>query len=219
MQHIVLLEAFENSEMPVLAVGTDRCIGYYNRATAELAGCDPGEGIGRPCWRFARLRTGSGAPFCGRDCPVLRGARAGRWPDVHPVLFQRRARDPIRFELLSFLLPPQRNGCWGVLHMLEPAHGPVSAIQPEIARPAIEPPIPAPARVDRRLSLLTIREKEILNALAEGLGVVRVAERLCISDFTVRNHIQHILHKLHLHRQVDAILMLLKKPSGAPPQE
>jgi len=224
MYRIVPLDAFEGSELPVLAVDADGFIRYYNPATAELVGCDPGEGIGRPCWRFARLRTCNGAPFCGRDCPVQRGARDGRSPGVHPVLFRRPARDPIPYLLLSFLVPPKRNGRWAVLHVLEPAREPAPMVQSGIDRPAIEPAIPAaaipaPAQLDRRLGLLTLREKEILGALADGLDVAAIADRLCISEFTVRNHIQHILHKLHLHRQVDAILMLLEKHQGAHPQK
>jgi len=215
---IVPLDVFESSELPVLAVDAGGRIRYYNPATAELAGCDPGEWIGRPCWRFARLRACNGAQFCGRDCPVQRGARDGTSPGAHPVLFRRPARDPIRLNLLSFILPPQRKGRWAVLHMLEPAREPASAVLSGPDSPAIEPAVPAPVQVDHRLALLTRREKEILGALADGLDVAAIADRLCISDFTVRNHIQHILHKLRLHRQVDAILMLLEKHPGAHPQ-
>jgi DNA-binding CsgD family transcriptional regulator len=224
---IVPLEAFENTRLPVLAVDAEGRVRYYNPATADLVGCEPGEALGRPCWRFARLRTCDGAPFCGRDCPVFKEARAGRSPDGRVVVFSRPARDPICFELLSFLVPPQRNGRWAVLHMLEPATAPAAVVGPGLGRAANDAPvtpaaaaaIPSPALVDRRLGLLTIREKEILNALADGLDAAEIADQFCLSDFTVRNHIQHILRKLHLHRQVDAILMLLEKHPVAHPQK
>ena len=219
MHGIVPLEAFEASEVPVFAVGADGRVRYYNSATADLIGCDRLEAIGRPCWRFARLRAGNGAPHCSRDCPVMRGAHAGSFPEMHPVILPRPAREPIRFGLVSFLVPPPKNGRWAVMHMLEPSHELTSGVHPEINGPAVRRRIPAPAHLDRRLGLLTKREKEILGALAESLDVETIADQFCLSTWTVRNHVQHILRKLRLHRQVDAILMLLQKYPGARPQK
>ena len=59
------------SDLPVFPVGADGRVRYDSSATADLVGCDRLEGIGRPCWRFARLRAGNGDPHCGRDCPAL----------------------------------------------------------------------------------------------------------------------------------------------------
>ena len=226
MYHIVPLKAFENTRLPVLAVDAEGRVLYYNPATAALVGCEPGEALGRPCWRFAHLRTCDGAPFCGRDCPVFKEARAGRFPEAQSVVFTRSAHEPTRLELLSFLVPPQRNGRWAVLHMLEPATAPAAAIGASPGGAAIDAPvggsvpaaIPSPVLVDSRLGLLTIREREILNALADGHDAAEIADRFGLSDFTVRNHIQHILRKLNLHRQVDAILMLLEKHPATHPQ-
>jgi DNA-binding CsgD family transcriptional regulator len=40
------------------------------------------------------------------------------------------------------------------------------------------------------------REREILALLAEGLGDAEIAERLSISDKTVRNHVSNVFDKL-----------------------
>lgn len=60
------------------------------------------------------------------------------------------------------------------------------------------------------LASLTPREREILQALAEGLGAQRVAERLQISIRTVRNHINNILAKLSVHSQLQALVLALR---------
>lgn len=221
MYRIVPLEAFENSLLPVFAVDAEGVVRYCNPAAADLDGSEPAECIGRPCWRFARFRTCDGGAFCGRDCPVLQDARSGRVPEGIPIQYARPARTPRWFQLLSFIVPPPRDGRWAVLHMLEPARVEQITACGTMAKLWREPreaqnAMPSPAQVDARLGLLTVREREVLDALAGGLEVARIAERLFISELTVRNHIQHILQRLHLHRQVDAILMVLEKHPGPP---
>ena len=54
---------------------------------------------------------------------------------------------------------------------------------------------------------LTNREHEVLALLAEGKATREIASLMCISPATVRNHIQHILTKLHVHNRLEAILM------------
>jgi DNA-binding NarL/FixJ family response regulator len=47
--------------------------------------------------------------------------------------------------------------------------------------------------------LLTTREKEILRLLAQGLTGVKIAEKLCLSKFTVENHRKNMLRKMHVN--------------------
>ncbi|MBB6673606.1 response regulator [Cohnella nanjingensis] len=51
-------------------------------------------------------------------------------------------------------------------------------------------------------SLVTVREKEILAWVAQGASNKEIADRLCISEHTVKNHLKNILHKLHLQNRV-----------------
>ncbi|MDH3647534.1 MAG: LuxR C-terminal-related transcriptional regulator [Gammaproteobacteria bacterium] len=52
---------------------------------------------------------------------------------------------------------------------------------------------------------MTEREKEVLTLLSQGKSTKDVATDMCISAATVRNHTQHILHKLHVHSRFAAI--------------
>jgi len=54
-------------------------------------------------------------------------------------------------------------------------------------------------------SMLTSREQEVYRLLAEGLPVSTISQQLHISPVTVRNHLQHIMGKLALHSQVEAV--------------
>jgi len=59
--------------------------------------------------------------------------------------------------------------------------------------------------------LLTSREKEILQLLAEGKANKEVASALNISPYTVETHRGHILEKLNLHNPAELILYAVRK--------
>lgn len=52
---------------------------------------------------------------------------------------------------------------------------------------------------------LTHREREVLDLLADGASKEVIAGRLYLSTNTVRNHIQSILTKLHVHSRLEAV--------------
>lgn len=60
------------------------------------------------------------------------------------------------------------------------------------------------ASAQQSLDQLTAREREVLELLAGGLGRAEIAERLTLSQHTVRTHVQHLLRKLSLHSQLEA---------------
>jgi PAS domain S-box-containing protein len=62
----------------------------------------------------------------------------------------------------------------------------------------------------RAIARLTVREKEVLQALAEGLDSKGIAERLHISVETERNHMQRILAKLGVHSRLQALVFALR---------
>jgi len=65
-----------------------------------------------------------------------------------------------------------------------------------------------PTANDRRLAALTARELQILEMLASGCSKRDVADRLRISENTVRTHQQHVLTKLGVHTTLAAVSLL-----------
>jgi two-component system, NarL family, response regulator NreC len=59
--------------------------------------------------------------------------------------------------------------------------------------------------------LLTDREKEILQLLAEGKSNKEVATTLDLSTYTVETHRTHIMQKLNLHSSADIVLYAVRK--------
>jgi len=59
--------------------------------------------------------------------------------------------------------------------------------------------------------LLTDREKEVLQLLAEGKSNKEVASILSLSPYTVETHRAHIMQKLNLHSTAEIVLYAVRK--------
>jgi DNA-binding NarL/FixJ family response regulator len=110
-------------------------------------------------------------------------------------------------------------GASGVLHKSTPIKDIVEAVQLLRAGEALL----SPAEVVEMLRLvgrerqeelaarqaverLTPREKEVLEALAEGLESKEIAEKLNVTVETERTHMVNILHKLGVHSRLQALV-------------
>jgi DNA-binding NarL/FixJ family response regulator len=70
-------------------------------------------------------------------------------------------------------------------------------------------------KVLNRLSLLTPREIDVLEAITDGHSTVKIASLLGISSATVRTHIKSLLAKLGLHSRVEAVSLVLRSDEGS----
>lgn len=57
---------------------------------------------------------------------------------------------------------------------------------------------------------LTRRERDVLTLLARGMSTADIGATLSLSRSTVRNHIQSILTKLHVHSRLEAVTYALE---------
>ncbi len=70
------------------------------------------------------------------------------------------------------------------------------------------------------LASLTIRERQVLQLIAEGLSNKQIARRLGIEFATVKNHVHNILEKLEVSRRSEAAarLSVIENDAAAPPR-
>lgn len=67
------------------------------------------------------------------------------------------------------------------------------------------------SRQERAEDVLTAREIEVLHLLAEGVSNREIAERLFISEKTVKNHTNSIFRKMGVSDRTQAVLQAIKK--------
>jgi len=85
-----------------------------------------------------------------------------------------------------------------------------SLLAPAIMRRFIEQFVRRPppgSRVPDELEELSARELEVLTLVARGLANAEIAERLVVSETTVKTHVAHLLQKLRLRDRVQAVVL------------
>jgi DNA-binding NarL/FixJ family response regulator len=61
------------------------------------------------------------------------------------------------------------------------------------------------------LEALTDREHQVLELVVQGLSNPEIAERLCLSENTIKKYLHNILEKLHLNNRVEAAIYAVKE--------
>jgi PAS domain S-box-containing protein len=169
----------------VFCTGADGRIDEWNREAERLTGISAADAEGRHCWDVLAGRDPEGGIVCHPGCSTARLARED-WPVRGQEIVVRLPVGEKRL-ILSTIVVQGDNGGLLILH---PIH---EASEQAASAPAgrVNPP-------------LTRRQREILLLLAHGVRAKEIAERLMLSETTVRNHIQGILLALGVHSQLEA---------------
>ena len=101
-----------------------------------------------------------------------------------------------------------------LIHAIREAHRGNVQLHPEIARKLMSVVAAQEVTVSRFVTAshdsLTEREQEVLSLIAEGLSNREIAEKMVISEKTVKTHVSNILSKLHLEDRTQAAIYALK---------
>jgi DNA-binding NarL/FixJ family response regulator len=94
-----------------------------------------------------------------------------------------------------------------MLAALRAVHAGDAVLAPSTTRRLLDQLAPAldPAAVDA-VAALTVREREVLVAMARGWSNAEIAQRLCVADGTVKTHVSQILAKLGVRDRVRAVV-------------
>jgi PAS domain S-box-containing protein len=208
-----LKELLESTADGAFAVDKRLEIVYWNQAAQKMLGFDLGDTIGRPCYDVLRGLDEGNRLFCKAFCRIadavskrepvtsynmqaITSSGDRQWLNMSVVSYRPRPEDEDTIIIHLFRDSTHNMDLESLLFKV------LETFRNNDGLPA-EPFVanePAPP-----FNELTAREREVLIFLAEGLSTRSIAQRLVISPNTVRNHIQHILQKLHVHSRAEAV--------------
>ena len=128
-----------------------------------------------------------------------------RLPDVSVLIFTA-------FSERTLLSRGLESGAKGYILKEAPHETLVRAIEKVAAGETFIDPALMPSFLTgkERDEMLTAREREILQLLADGMSNADVAQRLFISQETVKSHVRHILAKLEADTRTHAVAIALR---------
>ena len=209
-----LLGALATSADGVYAVDSQQRIVFWSAGAEKLTGRRSDEVLGLPCYEVMLGGDYNGSPFCRRNCPTIVGARRGQPVPNYDLEVQNAEGRPTWFNVSIVPLSRRSAGRTLAIHMFRDvtsrrraellAQATLATVS-RFAESSPEAPIhtepyPAPA------PNVTARELEVLRLMAEGLSTSQMAKKLNVSQATVRNHIDHVLSKLGVHRRLEAVV-------------
>jgi len=203
------LDRIARSGEAVFAIDSSDRIILWNKKCEELLGRPARSVLGKRCYDVVAGRDENGNVYCYRNCPVAHQARDLPKDPVHRFQLSMEAAGGKRktIEVSLFAIPSFHPALSTVVHVLRDGKKKPSALERSLAVEADpRPPLWPMGAKDAAAIELTVREKEILRCLAEGLPTAAVGKRLFISPVTVRNHVQSILQKLHVHTKLAAVV-------------
>jgi len=204
-----LISVLSHTADGMVAIDSDGCILGWNAAAEGLFGYPAQDVIGRACNEVLDFEDRCGNTVCDAECS-LHGAPHGDGSWVVPtreVLARTDSGRRLWLSLTTVLVPPAEDERCCRIHLMRQA-----GVTPELEEALIER-LTQPKRGEVDVSVidqLTLREREVLRLMAEGLGTQEIADQLFVSSATARNHVQHILKKLNCHTRLEAVALALR---------
>lgn len=182
---------------PAYAVDRRGTILAWNDAATAALGHLATRMVGRTCWECLRGEDVFGNAYCGRYCPHR--AMAARHQPIRRcqlrLLTGSGERETFTISTLTLREPA---GIDTLIHLVKP-------YTDDIRAPSVTPRGRGEPGMGPAFGVLSPRELEVLELLAEGRSTREIATLLSISVSTVRNHVDHLLAKLHCHSRLEAV--------------
>ena len=212
-----LFEALGNAADGAFVIDDEMRVVYWNKAAETILGFTDDDVAGQYCYQLLQGRDERQQLICREHCQVAKMALhskpvpnydvrmrtkdgADRWLNISVLSYKMDKEVGRSVAVHLFRDIKDRKFDEDVLtHLIEliRTHQDVSGRNGFRLNPHIEP--------------LTSREHEVLTLLAKGHPTDEIGELLSITSNTVRNHIQHILNKLHVHNRLEAVVYAIEQ--------
>jgi len=186
---------FDTGE-PAYAVDRNGTIVAWNTAASNALGYSSSNAVGRKCWKLLQGQDAFGNQYCCERCPLREMASHHKSVNRCRMYF-RTAEGKLKAFTVSTLVLFGRHDWETLIHMCRKEPG-AAEDTPAFA-------LPRKSSRGNSRGVLTPRESQVLKHLCDGYTTSEIATLLSISVPTVRNHVEHILHKLHAHSRLEAV--------------
>ncbi len=196
----------ENTADGVTAVGGDGKIFVWNKAAESILGYTSEEAVGQLCRELFGGHDLSGNPICMSPCPIKGVLKQGDVVNHFEMATKTNEGKPIWIDVSVLYDPGDEHRSATTVHLFRDvtaAREIETLVRERLSAGKSEPPIQLP-NLDEKL---TQRELQILNLMRTGSTTSEMADELCISRATVRNHVQNIFGKLEVHNRLEAVAL------------
>jgi PAS domain S-box-containing protein len=226
MRQSDFLDTICNTADGVFIVDANQRIVRWNKGAERILKYTESEVLNHDCYRVIAGRDHQDRLWCHSRCKVQACFGKGCSMENFDLLTRTNEGQPVWLNISVFApisgndrytahimrdVTGEKNAGRAVEQFLAALgiHG--SAGEARTSDTGVAKPIAARARALETSPTLSNREIEVLRLLAEGLSTKALGQRLNISHFTARNHIQNILVKLDLHSKAQAVSYAFKK--------
>ena len=217
-----------NTADGVFIVDAEKRILRWNKGAEKILGYAEADVLNHECYRVISGKFRQDGVLCSKNCKIHGNALSGTPQENFDILIQRKDNKPLWLNIS--VISPADGGEPFLAHILRDvtqektkelaleqflsyleAHDLLSKESSAGKAPLRNPAAVKFAAMDKAAASLSDREIEVLTLLAEGLPTKTLAQKLSISHFTARNHIQNILVKLDLHSKAQAVSYAFKR--------
>ncbi len=203
----------------VYAVDHAQRIAFWNTAAEHILGYQAAEVVGRTCEEVFHGMPRPGCIACRSHCLVMQAAERHETVPTYNLFTHTKDGTTIMLNV-SVVVPPQGQHDLATIHLFRDAtrHLQYETYVEHLLCAAARLPHPEPTlescnatAFPLQYAPLSSREKEVLYLLVQGKSPRAIADTLCISYATVRNHLQTILRKLGVHSQREAVKLAVER--------
>ena len=188
---------FSTSE-PAYVVERGGRIVAWNQAAVGAIGYSDDEAIGSKCWELLCGLDAFGNRYCCEGCPIREALFRQKSVNRFQISFKTASRDQKNFTVSALLLRSSIGKDY-MIHLLRQ-----DTVIEEKPLNGFDRKRPLP---ENQRGNLTSREHEILILLADGKSTNQISSMICVSIYTVRNHVQNILNKFQVSSRLQAITL------------
>lgn len=214
------------------AVDLDCNILHWNEPAQDVLGFARSQVVGKKCYHVLRGADMTGHTVCRENCHTIQQLKSGNSVPNSDLVVRNASGETrcINTTVIAIRGPSSRP--IAVIHAFHDVtrHRQLEQVGKQIISDVERfssaglmistrsttldaPDTKAPEDEEQLLAAkcqLTAREREVLELLSRGADRHQIAEELCISPITARNHIESIFAKMGVHNRVEAVVQALK---------